>query len=76
MYEDRPRNCVRMPKATWQYGLTGVTAEPASPAPNALVPVVVVANSGRCARTSQLSATVCPVLVPPIEREARSEPGR
>ena len=53
-----------MPYATWQYGLTGVTAEPVRPGPNALVPVVVVASSGRCARTSQLSATVCPVLVP------------
>ena len=36
-----------------------------SPAPNGLAPAVVVASSGRCARTSQLSATVCPVLVPP-----------
>ncbi len=65
MYEERALNCVWMPNATWQYGLNGVTAEPARPAPNALVPVVVVASSGRRARTSQLSATVWPVLVPP-----------
>ena len=55
-----------MPKATWQYGLTGLTMELPSPGPNGLAPAVVVASSGRRARTSQLSATVCPVLVPPV----------
>src|SRR3954469_11124451 len=64
-YDVRPRTCVSHPYAAWQYGLTGDTVEPFSPAPNALVPVVVVASSGSRARTSQLSATVCPVLEPP-----------
>ena len=62
------------PYATWQYGLDGVTAEPFSPAPNALVPVVVVASSGSRARTSQLSATVWPVLVPPTSVKRAAEP--
>ena len=52
LYDEKPRSCVRTPNATWQYGLTGVTAEPARPGPNALVPVVVVASSGRRARTA------------------------
>src|SRR5262245_1040049 len=64
-YDVRPRSCVRNPVATWQYGLTGVTAELIRPAPNALVPVTAVDSSGRSARTSQLSETVCPLLVPP-----------
>ncbi len=65
-YETSPLNCVRTPKPTWQYGLTGLTGALANPAPSGLSPVIDVSSSGRCARTSQLSATVCPVLVPPM----------
>src|SRR3954470_1182290 len=64
MKDASARPCVSKPVATWQYGVSGVTGEVARPAPNTLVPVVVVDSSGRCARTSQLSATVCPVLNP------------
>src|SRR5215471_8147021 len=64
-YDANPLACVSAPVAAWQYGLTGVTADIASPAPNALVPVVPVESSGMRARTSQLSVTVWPVLTPP-----------
>jgi hypothetical protein len=33
VYEPNPRSCVSQPKATWQYGLVGLTVEPTSPAP-------------------------------------------
>src|SRR5829696_1916938 len=59
VYDASPRNCVNHPYATWQYGLVGLTVEPTSPAP------MPAFSSGRFARTSQLSATFCPVLVPP-----------
>ena len=35
-----------------------MTADPLSPAPNAVVPVVTVESSGKCARTSQLRRKV------------------
>src|SRR5580765_242249 len=72
MYVESPLNCGSRPDDTRQYGLAGVTAELRSPAPNVLVPVVAVESSGRFARTSQLSATVCPALDPATRVKPRS----
>src|SRR5262245_10188754 len=58
-YDVRPRNCVRNPLETSQYGLPTLMVEVWSPAPTARF------NSGRLFLTSQNFAVVCPVLVPP-----------
>src|SRR6185503_14624072 len=58
-YDASPRNCVRNPLDTLQYGLPKLMLEVCSPAPIARF------NSGRLFRTSQKFDGVWPVLVPP-----------
>src|SRR4029450_11948485 len=58
-YDASPRNCVRNPLDTSQYGLPKLMFDVCSPAPMARF------NSGRLLRTSQKLAVACPVLVPP-----------